>query len=807
MKSKLHEQIAAEGEEILRAAFESRGWPDARLGAFRFGNWAMDYSQVLDPVVMERFLGPATETVQAVCQGVNQILQRPAFSLTAPIRHVIDETFVKVSKLWGIEDVPAPLDCWEVAQLGVCRLENVLLFVLQQLETAAPRELKALCRVLGYFKFVHVVTNMEAKNTASRRTMDFNVYMDTFDDIFKQYYPHLHLDRPASSTSPHSYPPGYISEIDSELRIHRYMRDDITVAAGKLAGFDRMVAHPAFRLGIRPDFDSIEFNKALAQLGAAMHLIEDFFAHSTFVEHAALAGGPEYLNWKAGGNGGDSTATPESPFTQEDQAKIVRRLMRHSDAHSGSEDPAWISPFLVTGTFDGRDTLVSLLHLLEDICGSADTEPAEWLLKAIGCNKLATVAKHVPAVARANDEDKLGAEIREVALYLAEPGRLLEKPEKILRDFLALCSDPLEAFEDSDNELASRLTSLRGKIDLTEGLPLDPEVSRSLLSDSHLPSLIKDHFLTVVEFFNRVYTCGKATVTFYKAARFLVAFLKSPAAVLRKILKELLFDALADEALEMISAFAKDFLENQLLGASRIGCHSLLAKDHGDEPMHLQSKACAEAVHLYVVETLVRKSRPREVLACRALPGGGPTPERTTIDTRDWVDWQELLFFFLRHPVRWEVEYSHASFGVAEAYVCDGGHSLYELTERFRKTTINPGRFTSAQLRAANPKILQAVDDRESLPRGIVLSIPDQARRLPKPALGQMKSFWWKPIFRAVDASMIKKSVRQGTLKECKLQTFHTLVPVSLTQVDALIRHGRELGTQLDAQYNRSGDR
>lgn len=806
MKATLHGKICGIGEDIFKTAFVSKGWPAPRLGAFSEGNWIMDFSQVLDPVAMAKLKRSAREIIHSTFRVLNRIAGLHLLSGDNLISFGIEGAFRKVSSWWGL-DVSRPLDPVGVAHEVLAKLEKILM---QSTELLDPAELgtalRETCRVIGFYKFVHPVTNMDSTGPDSGRSIDFRAYMFVFDELFGQYYPHLHLDRPeilSRSTREHSC---YAADIDPELRMYSYMRQHIQLAASEFARFDKNVAHPTFRGGIKPDFNSLAFNLALARCGAACHLVEDFFAHSTFVEQAALALGPKYLDWKESILGDHTPSESASPIQTKDRVTVVRRLMRQTEGHTGDSDAAWVSPHVVTGYFDGRDTLVSLFHLCESFIGKHDSKGLIWVLKQMGLAKTALFVEHVPVLARANSEDKWDAEIREFAAFLANPVDSLESPEKVIRDVLAVFADPSEAFEDSNNELAQKLITMKGKVEIVRGRPLDPRVSGILLANSGLPEPIKTSFIKMVESWTRVCIIGGCAISLYKVIKLLIAMFRSPGKLIGALLKGALLNPVFNEIVKVLSAQAKEIVQNELLGSNRIGCHSLLAKDNGDEPMHNHAMNCAKAVHRYIVETLTRQSRPIEVEACRALPTGGPTPERTTIDTRHWVDFQELLLFFLRHPVRWDKEYSNAILEVSEPYISDGRLSLVEVVERFRKTAISPNRFSYTALKNANPLLLQNVDEREILAAGAVLSVPNQARKIPKPVVDKLSAAWWRPIFARTDIAVKTESLLDDeTASEVDLEKYHTTVPVNIGRVDELIQQGESLGRKLEGEYNLAG--
>ena len=144
------------------------------------------------------------------------------------------------------------------------------------------------------------------------------------------------------------------------------------MTAGLLAQVDRDLRRLVASLKIKPTvagnrkFEQLDrdpqWHTCLAKLGHALHQVEDFFAHSNWIELAVQRLGPEYA---------DKFLPPKaSPaFIDRSRSVVEKRLVRHLTAKLPNwrdHDPErWV----VTGYFDIRDTIVSLLHVSEEAWG------------------------------------------------------------------------------------------------------------------------------------------------------------------------------------------------------------------------------------------------------------------------------------------------------------------------------------------------------------------------------------------------------------------------------------------------------
>ncbi len=160
---------------------------------------------------------------------------------------------------------------------------------------------------------------------------------------------------------------------------------------------------------------------------------------------------------------------------------------------------------------------------------------------------------------------------------------------------------------------------------------VDPEIRKKILDLHKVSAEFKKH-----NPFN--WTLVRAIQEVFILVDKLLSFEIVPVKILKEWLKEMAGNALAD-----------------YVGKSRLGCHSLLHKDD-DSVLHgVHAANLAKAMHSYIVEVLLRWSRPSQLAGTRHAEGSSGAPagkSQTKADTKVWVDWQQLLDFFLCSPCR-----------------------------------------------------------------------------------------------------------------------------------------------------------
>jgi hypothetical protein len=573
---KLAEQV---GLPVLVESFRVRGFKRVPLNAFHLGNWLTDVQQLVDPVAAD----PAG-LKDAVHEFIDDVLS--ACFLRENGRDVSDTPIVNLGPV---------VRAARAAEAEIAHAIDLLLLPPKNEPRAAAvfGAMRALFRIQGYFLFVHptggpawLKPNPEYEPETGKR-MDEEAYLKVFDSLFTQYYPHDHLDRPQLPEQPVNYRSDVASGpitagATQSPDLYQYLREDIQIAAGRLAEVERNWAQAAFDYSVPPRPTDWAWNLELALLGRALHAVEDYFAHSNFVEHAIQVLGGLDLD----------------DFPHRDIWGLRTIRWRATPA-----DVEW-EEHVVTGYFDKRDTLISLLHVFLDFFGVRLRDPAASLAAAL------KTARQAP--------DRRDALLFELQNFMYDTSELL--------------TDWRSAMVDPNNAVAQHL---RGKIpQLGIGGFVSSEVVARLTRELReyefvrkLPPWVPPLLMNVLI----VMHTAREGYTVYRLIRSLVRTVLDPRAAIKRIVQS----ALIDRAVDFVVFYADERIE-QMLGAHRLGCHSLLAKDHAEAPLFEQGFNFAAAVHWFVISTMTRNptnSAPRG-RGGRALH----------------VDWLELLEFFLSHP-------------------------------------------------------------------------------------------------------------------------------------------------------------
>jgi hypothetical protein len=813
MEAEKHSRISKIGEGVLtdRIAAGNPG-RTLRLGAFYLGNWITDVSQIVDPVAYRRV----------------------AAKVKVPDLNALFTKFIHDAPSW----IKGPIEASDTLN----KLRDKLALAEKELETYIKETLNAGTsgdlakafkegfKYLGYFKFVAPTTMVGTDR------MHADSYLDSFDRLFHQYYPLEHLDRPeasrdhyATKVSPgprnkHTVPPP-----SSHGDLYDYLRDDLEIAAARFAYLDAGVPDVADRASWavgtftpgRDDFTdeigrtqsvsdtNLEWNYHLALLGHSLHAIEDFYAHSTFVENANIALPASYKRLQKA----------------EQKEILLRRLKQWS---YGYDEDKWDSlpreANIVTGYFDFIDTLVSISHLVEDLFdwnrdgpGKAGDAVLEYDYKKLLTDTLDFVSDPKGVLTRNNpkapgyDEDKANTAAK----------FLWDKYNKEI-------GDNIDKLKEGDDKTFQYVNFL---------------LESPLLAGA--PQPIKDSFLKAAKLFGQF----KGARNLYKTLKKVHKFIKKPWDFIRDILKDSIVKALV----EPVEGYVISLVEG-LVGARRIGCHSLIAKDAGHELFYDAGMACAETVHWYVVNTLGRYSRPYGIAACRT---SAPLNHVNGIFCQ-WIDWQELVEFFLAHPLaEMQVIEDDAKIETTIYYKTKGGDG----SKMSRDTLENLGTFFAATAVVYNPttglvedmpdfswetiadanfptkgmktperqrqinKILAHQPDKAMIVSdhinyafrpGYVLQIPHQLDRMPGTTSPLGPRRWWYPVILQTASEAMTEELKastavianwyasDGSLSASAPADAHRPIPVSHAEVLQLIKDADTLRKSLEKAYNGS---
>jgi len=745
-----HNKVSEIGEKLLREALVDAGKVDKkdkdtfRLGAFYLGNWLTDISQVYDPIA----LANGADQAKASVDIVHDFIKKGALGVAATAKYIplVEHEDVRKDVVEAFDSMKAEL----YASIDLVTGQGDLH------ANDLHNTLRDLARFMGYFKFVHPVTNENAAGVESGK-MHFHSYMKVVDKAFTQYYPHEHLDRPEILPPSPTQGAQYESDIATGTRskhnqqtlapdLYAYLRDHIEVTAGLFADLDLNWAANTLSKGDNQVSDNqIEFNLNLAKLGHGMHQVEDFFAHSNFVEHAAYSLGEDY--WKGWWN---------SHVSWYDRDIFLKRLkmVEHPGWSQDKQGKEFDEKNVVTGYYDIVDTLHSLTHVAEKWL--ADIESPDFIPGGIFIDITGTIA---------------GAE--------KSPGDYQKAAARLLEDVLEFIDDPQKGLEEAKTDVAKAIKKKEDEIwdyvEETREKIINPKktvnvVFDTLLKDAPIPNVIKDNFSELVAEMSRVRAIAGLGISLYKALSIFREFIGGP----KKWIKKFIKDTVLHKAFEMLINYVKDEIA-EALGAERIGCHTLLGKDHHDSVMQEYSTACAQAMHWYIMDTMTRwaKQDNKLTVSRTAIIGGTPTGINR-IDEHPYIDWLELLEFYFRHPGQGQIVTKTEVIARKIQHITKRDDSLLTLTELYRPTAINPSDFTWQKIAKATwdtsepyriNEILKdtgqgyLVSDKTNyaFKPGVLVIIPEQ--RITRRISGAVApdNAWWRPIMDNQKWEVIKK--------------------------------------------------
>jgi hypothetical protein len=610
MEAHGHHVISEVGERLLKNALQSSN-PSRRmrLGAFYLGNWLTDVSQAVDPVAYRN----AQRKLAGLSSDIDRLFERMITDAPSWVQEALD-TAPGRAALGNVRGRLA-----DARQ----RLEDSISGLIGQGRSGELADaFRAVFKGVGYYKFV-------LDDQGRPDGMHEGSYFAVFDRRYTQYYPHEHLDRPEeggvySRAKSSEALNGRARSVLSAGDLYTYLRKDIKVAAGLLAYLDGGTAnpctHPSWAVGtfhndqdrfvdrngnLNPvSDDNVEWNLHLAMLGHALHAVEDFFAHSTFIEHASAALPDNYRR-----------------LSRLEQADILARRLKEWRPGFDDSNQDWRGlpddTHVVTGYFDFSDTLVSLGHMLDKVLdrphqgiGHDVDQALEYDYRKLLTDTLEFVSRPA-AVWDANnpDADDYDEDTANVAVkWLHEQGG---SDLRLLRQ-----SDP----------------NLNRVITLMQGHPLL----------RGRPQQVKEAFADSVRKLGVLVGGARTAFTVFEALKTVRDFFLNPLGFLREFVGDTIYDRLV--------RYGEVYVKNLLyayIGALRVGSHSLIAKDGDHALFYDAGMDCAKAVHWYIVTQFLRHSSHRTVFVCRSADG---QESRAAMVQREWIDWLELLEYFLSYP-------------------------------------------------------------------------------------------------------------------------------------------------------------
>ena len=591
-------------EHILRPAFrragecslDNRGEDSPlRLGAFFLGNWIADFSQLIDPT--------AFADIPRVLKDAEEIYTKE------PNRALLVTKF----DFW---DTINPFQFHEhvVAIVNDCRwlfgrfvAQNDLVCCAEAIVAGGNKSPLANC-IREIYRFVAFVAHVP--RDAPGGGMDHRMFGPVFDAFFVQYYAHEHFDQtnlcpkddqgPRASEGPRNG--RRCSEGDHE--IYAYMRDYIQIMASTLSELDRwsfasLQPHPEVFPG--PDGrkhpigdDQPQWNIALAQLGQVLHLVEDYFAHSTFVEHAIA----------------DLTFLQRLFETDFNSEIVDRRRRLPKPIDGGAHVEASINPHVITGYFDLRDTVSSLMAALtthENAKIGQHSKDTRLAKASALMFDLFHLLAYESVKAEKDDDEK---EQKQKAWWRKIIGRPDESENAIAKEYYfvrlranpatpkSVSSQPINEVEAVLRYVGENAERLLDVYDVELGDPAVQAEAARLLRALTVPLGTLSQMVG-----NRV--------AIFSVLFLFKRFLTNPLMTLFELQAEQLWAAIRDVrqwADDQIDQIERGIIK-ALLGVERPEHHALLAKDSDEAPLHEPAMSLASAVDWYVCHVLFRHHR------------------------------------------------------------------------------------------------------------------------------------------------------------------------------------------------------
>lgn len=768
MNTKGHHYVAlVAGIKLLQQAFaeesEAEGMSIGKrnLAALYLGNWLTDLSQTVDPI--------------AYRSGFEKVNSLEPEELIEIINQKLPASVQSVWKRLGGDEALKEVIVY-FKRILIEDFKRLIAFDTQERQSELAIFFRRIVRMMGYFKFAYPTDDTPA--------LDGDVYVNIFGrfpDVhgaannspgaasespgrFTQYYPHEHLDRPElfpvkrgepSVFSPHAQSPGNVHNFPSKLSPHPrstrgdrkqssapdlypYLRDHLQMTAGLLAEVDM-----AMKKFLRTSFkdDDPEWCLTLSKLGHALHQVEDFFAHSNWAELAFMKMVNPSLTF-------DSLFEEHLEKLDEENARTIL-LKRLRVKYKEPLDDWWdheLEDWVVTGSFEFSDTLVSLAHLSEEMWGLSD-----------------------------EDEDS------------KSPSKK-DEFTKLLLDTFKFVHTFEKAVEDEENTVAQQL---KDRFEKDKEQLREPEQAREVAEAvirmtpylQRAPEQIQDDFVdTIVQGAETRKTSeeNKGVMSFFEKLSFLTSIflllhsinsfisdIKHPIKTLKKWKRTLKMKALfyffdktglTGKLWDVVEGIVKEPFYTKLvyanLATESIGSHSLLAKDHGAEPFYTFQQNCAIAMHWYIVKLLLRWK---------------------DHEGAQHIDWLELLEHFLSNPLNAEgtririkrtIETTTIQHDVKE------GDTLASLGIKYKKTAGNPQKFSWRTIADANfntgnlppneakdkiNEILAEMPDKAyRVANGNyafkeaygLLAIPDQRIVFEEPEVAYKEPEWYEDVFK-----------------------------------------------------------
>lgn len=438
------------------------------------------------------------------------------------------------------------------------------------------------------------------------------------------------------------------------IDLYGYLKENMVIACGKLTDFE------LYFKNLSPIYDPLEFNLKLAELGTALHMFEDFYSHSNFIEFSILSlyqiyKSPQLNQFKnphqiqALFNG-----VPQNKlaFTNLEMNKVVRSLVKTA------KNPKNIDSNIATGFFGSNDLFISLFHILVGTIKSRISDLDEektYTENVIGKIRTDLVLKQKELLFKVQSIQQLEKKISEIEKKKESELKALEKEyfadlnisedkfktENKYRKDISQIEEQYDEETEMINDFIknfNRYTEIRKKIDFSNiDFASEPP---EYITDKELAELFVNYkpdnkvalylkrainYFILAKDLHHVYKFGKDYLEAFKRIyqiiriiltliRIIKILLKYPAALVRLIKlfvkkalgyipEYLLVKEYILQLVENSMVRALEFIKDPLLKKTEYttGCHSLMAKDEEYEKPKLNDLAMKMAAYVDLV--------------------------------------------------------------------------------------------------------------------------------------------------------------------------------------------------------------
>lgn len=623
-----HEAIYDRWSALLQTGLQKIDSPADPYCVY-LGNWIADMSQIYDPAVGELLL-QVIGAPETLTEKLRQLGGNVLFKL---------KLLTKAARLLGVDaDLLGKLD--DVAKKGRQHLKGLAaLKSVPKIDIAGPQVFASAMETI--YLVVKLMCLKRFGQGEEPKKISATVVYAMFDEHFGTYMPHQHLDRPLScdlvgAATPAEIKtdfPRYVTAAPGQIDIGMkgYLHDAITVACGFLNS-----------LSLR---NPLVLDQAdLVKLGFTLHVVEDYFAHSNFLERLIVCNSDLKDKWV-------------NDFAPTEMAKLATSntemvglsapkggLPAFDFVHLPPEFSGTFEPQVVTGFFGPTDVYHSLLHAIGDkIAAFWELEPR---LPQPKSDNLAEAGEKPASVEFLDVFELMFVTAPKDALAERQQARAHNQPVPALRKALLSrlnapgarrlvdeAGIPLQYYPDLSESCAAQIARLSGAGD--GDMSADDDIRMRMVADG-LGSAVE-----------------------------LMRLVKAAAETVSLVLQAVRDEAMRYPAIAgaVEAAFAKGAafsertltrLEKELLTEPVIGSHSSIAKDegHGQSILYRKAESFAVAMDSFVLSTLFGvHTAPAEVTD----PGGTSDPPGATEAAEDAPEApDEGPPAELPLPVRWD---------------------------------------------------------------------------------------------------------------------------------------------------------